>query len=84
MRIKQLALIAPVAFTLLGVPTHAEDTNAAIAASAQAAEAQVVAWRRDIHEHPELGNRETRTSALVAKDERSAIFDSVRTRKSER
>jgi amidohydrolase len=27
---------------------------------------QVVAWRRDIHEHPELSNRETRTSALVA------------------
>ncbi|GLC28395.1 N-acyl-L-amino acid amidohydrolase [Roseisolibacter agri] len=27
---------------------------------------KVVAWRRDIHEHPELGNRETRTAALVA------------------
>ncbi len=27
---------------------------------------QVVAWREDIHEHPELGNREFRTSKLVA------------------
>ncbi|GHA07489.1 amidohydrolase [Oceanisphaera arctica] len=27
----------------------------------------VVSWRRDIHQHPELGNRETRTAALVAK-----------------
>lgn len=27
---------------------------------------QVIAWRRDIHQHPELGNRETRTAALVA------------------
>lgn len=27
---------------------------------------KVVAWRRDIHEHPELGNREVRTSKLVA------------------
>jgi amidohydrolase len=26
----------------------------------------VVAWRRDIHQHPELGNRETRTAGLVA------------------
>jgi amidohydrolase len=28
-------------------------------------EAQCIAWRRDIHEHPELGNREFRTSKLV-------------------
>jgi len=27
---------------------------------------KVVAWRRDIHEHPELGNRETRTAKIVA------------------
>ncbi|GHD63918.1 amidohydrolase [Jeongeupia chitinilytica] len=27
---------------------------------------QVVAWRHDIHRHPELGNREFRTAALVA------------------
>jgi amidohydrolase len=29
-------------------------------------EAQVIEWRRDIHQHPELGNREFRTAALVA------------------
>jgi amidohydrolase len=27
---------------------------------------KVLAWRRDIHQHPELGNRETRTARLVA------------------
>jgi amidohydrolase len=32
---------------------------------------QVVAWRRDLHQHPELGNREFRTSALVAKELRA-------------
>ncbi|HJU90763.1 MAG TPA: amidohydrolase [Gemmatimonadaceae bacterium] len=31
-----------------------------------ALEEKVVAWRRDIHQHPELGNRETRTAKLVA------------------
>ncbi|MEQ8857135.1 MAG: amidohydrolase [Pseudomonadales bacterium] len=34
--------------------------------AARALEDQVIAWRRDIHEHPELSNRETRTAALVA------------------
>lgn len=28
---------------------------------------KVVDWRRDLHEHPELGNQENRTAALVAK-----------------
>ena len=32
---------------------------------------QVIAWRRDIHQHPELGNHEVRTSALVAKQLRA-------------
>jgi amidohydrolase len=31
-----------------------------------ALEAKVVAWRRDIHQHPELGNREVRTAKIVA------------------
>ncbi len=29
-------------------------------------EPQLIAWRRDIHEHPELGEQETRTAGLVA------------------
>jgi amidohydrolase len=30
-----------------------------------------IAWRRDIHEHPELGNRETRTAGIIASHLRS-------------
>jgi amidohydrolase len=30
-------------------------------------EQKVIGWRRDIHEHPELGNHEVRTAALIAK-----------------
>ena len=32
---------------------------------------QVVAWRRHIHQHPELGNREFKTAAMVAEHLRS-------------
>jgi amidohydrolase len=32
----------------------------------ESVEDKVVEWRRDIHQHPELGNREFRTAALVA------------------
>ncbi len=35
-------------------------------ALADGLEAKVIAWRRDIHEHPELSNREFRTAAMVA------------------
>jgi amidohydrolase len=40
--------------------------DARLDAQATALQAQVVAWRRDLHQHPELGNREFRTSELVA------------------
>ncbi len=39
---------------------------------------KVVAWRRDIHEHPELSNREVRTAKLVA-DELTRLGFEVRT-----
>jgi len=40
--------------------------DAAVFAAASKVQPKVVSWRRDIHEHPELGNREFRTSKLVA------------------
>ena len=35
--------------------------------SADKIESKVIAWRRDFHEHPELGNNELRTAGIVAK-----------------
>lgn len=39
----------------------------------------MIAWRRDIHANPELGNREFRTSKIVAEHLRGLGFDEVRT-----
>ncbi|HEU5296722.1 MAG TPA: amidohydrolase [Burkholderiaceae bacterium] len=50
-----------------------------IDAAAAAVEQRVIAWRRDFHQHPELGNRETRTAAIVAEHLRSLGFDDVKT-----
>ena len=43
-----------------------------------AVEPEVIAWRRDIHEHPELSNREVRTGRIVAEQLRLFGLD-VRT-----
>jgi amidohydrolase len=34
-------------------------------------ESKVIAWRRDFHEHPELGNHEVRTAEVIARHLRS-------------
>ena len=44
----------------------AESTDAQLDALTTQELPRVIAWRRDLHEHPELGNRETRTAKLVA------------------
>ena len=57
----------------------ASSLAAEIDRAASAVEAQVIAWRRDLHEHPELGNREFRTAAVVQAHLESLGFDAVRT-----
>ncbi len=39
---------------------------APVDASIRQVEEKLISWRRDIHQHPELGNREFRTAKLVA------------------
>ena len=40
--------------------------GAQVDARAAALEQKVIAWRRDLHQHPELSNREVRTAGVVA------------------
>jgi len=39
----------------------------AVSKKAAAVEEKVIAWRRDFHEHPELGNTEVRTAGIITK-----------------
>jgi amidohydrolase len=41
--------------------------NAVIKTASDKIEQKVIEWRHDFHQNPELGNRETRTAAIIAK-----------------
>jgi amidohydrolase len=60
-----------VTILLAAVSLSSNAQNAALRKEADNAadkiEQKVIGWRRDIHEHPELGNHEVRTAALIAK-----------------
>lgn len=51
--------------------SHGQTLNDTADRLVEGVQDKVVAWRRDIHEHPELGNREFRTAKLVAEHLRS-------------
>jgi len=53
----------------LASPASGQGTSlqAEIDAGAASLDEQVIAWREDFHQHPELGNREFRTSGIIAK-----------------
>lgn len=78
-RLRALLGAGVAAGVLIGsVPAYAQSADAVepvtaeeIRAAAEAVNAEVIAWRRDIHEHPELGNNEFRTAGIVADHLRS-------------
>jgi amidohydrolase len=59
-------LLAGAAALLCALPGFAGAQSSAVDARAQALEPKLLAWRRDLHQHPELGNAETRTAKVVA------------------
>jgi amidohydrolase len=61
---RRLLLLAAVLCS--AATAHAQDLAAAVDKKVRALEPRIIAWRRDVHEHPELSNREVRTARLVA------------------
>ena len=51
---------------LCALPALAQDLAGAVDQKVRALEAKIIEWRRDIHQNPELSNREVRTAKLVA------------------
>ena len=62
----------------MNAPDHPFPFDAAVAAAADRIEPRVIAWRRDLHANPELGNRERRTAGIVAAHLKALGFDEVR------
>ena len=62
-----VSLLAGAMSLSLAVPALADPAQRPeVAAAAQKLQQQVVDWRRDFHQHPELSNREERTARVVA------------------
>jgi amidohydrolase len=62
-----LALLAtPLCSATLNAQSGVPDLEQEIRQRAAQIESKLIAWRRDIHENPELGEQENRTAALVA------------------
>ena len=72
--------LAVLANALAATPVlFAQDVKDGLDDAFAAVEPKVIAWRHDIHEYPELSNREFRTAALVAEHLRNLGIDDVQT-----
>ena len=64
--IRKTILLTALSCVLPSTALAAQAQRPEVAAAAARLQQQVVAWRRDFHQHPELSNREERTAATVA------------------
>lgn len=67
--------VSPLHAALMIEPAPARKIHGVLDMHAYAIEDRMIAWRRDIHENPELGNQEVRTSALIAQHLRELGYD---------
>lgn len=71
--------LAAIALLLAGVRVEAQSTSNPLAGEvdrlATELNSQVVTWRRDFHKNPELGNREVRTSKVIADELRKLGYE---------
>lgn len=72
-------ILCALAILGLSLTAAAQDAKFALDDAFAAVEPKVIAWRRDIHQHPELSNREFRTAAKVADHLRALGLDEVDT-----
>ena len=70
-------MAAPDGKTAMNAPAEVS-LVARLEAQAAALEQQVIAWRRDFHANPELGNQEVRTSGIVAAHLQRVGLDDIR------
>lgn len=61
-----LLLTAIILSLQLGAQTDIQKLKEKAYAAVEKMESKSIAWRRDFHQYPELGNRETRTAAIIA------------------
>lgn len=52
-------------FGMVFMPSHAQQIDPEIATAAENIEKQVIEWRRDFHQNPELSNREVETAKKI-------------------
>ena len=67
MSVKETALVIIAILNVLFATAQKSNYSELITKKANLIEQKVIAWRHDFHQNPELGNREFRTSEIVAK-----------------
>jgi len=78
LRFAAVAAIA-ISSTILAGPSATPVQEQELDAAIEAVVPKVIEWRHDIHQNPELGNREFRTAEKVAEHLRALGFDEVQT-----